>query len=157
MHKNGKFANMNAPNPPKQEISPRRCQFEEIRGGGDNLAIRRIGGRRQCQIRRQSPVPHKTIPAKAGISFYNKPTALFLAMLPPSQTIPAKAGISKGNALPHCMWQHNTVRFLPSQEWSTVERESIGEYGIIAARRQIVAANNRQNTHTPVHPQTIPA
>ena len=57
----------------------------------------------------------------------------------PPQLIPAKAGISKGNALPRQIWRHDTVRFLPTQEWSTGERESIGKYGIVAARRQIVA------------------
>ena len=55
----------------------------------------------------------------------------------PPQLIPAKAGISKGNALPRQIWRHDTVRFLPTQEWSTGERESIGKYGIVAARRQL--------------------
>ena len=49
------------------------------------------------------------------------------------------------------------VRFLPSQEWSTGERESIGEYGIIAARRCIVACTVAKTHTLPLPPQTIPA
>ena len=59
------------------------------------------------------------------------------------------------------MWRHHTVRFLPTQEWSTGERESIGEYRIVATRccrrhrqiRQFVHRRRQQcqNTPTPLH------
>ena len=101
------------------------------------------------------PFPHKTIPAKAGISKGNaRPPPhkrrrrwrhMVVRFLLPQEwstcvrTIVGEYGV---------VCKHDTVRFLPSQEWSTGERKSIGEYGIIAARRCIVAANNRQNPHT---------
>ena len=50
------------------------------------------------------------------------------------------------------------MRFLPTQEWSVRERESIGEYGIVAARHRIVAYTIAKYAHTlPFPPKTIPA
>ena len=57
--------------------------------------------------------------------------------------IPAFAGMVYlgtgvyGRILP--IFAHDTVRFLPSQEWSTGEQESISGFGIVVARHYIVA------------------
>ena len=76
----------------------------------------------------------------------------------PPQLIPAKAGISKGNALPRQIWRHDTVRFLLPQEWSTGERESIGKYGIVAARRQLSPnPPNPPNCHRRIRQNRHPA
>ena len=45
-------------------------------------------------------------------------------------------------------------RFLPTQEWSGGEQESIGEYGIVAARQQIVAHTIAKIRHQTIIPSS---
>ena len=82
--------------------------------------------------RRQMPKSTHTHPSPTDNNAKIRPRFPF-----PLKTIPAKAGISKGNALPRRMWRHNTVRFLPTQEWSC---GGMGNCGRIRQIRQLSTA-----------------
>ena len=116
-------------------------------------------------IRKQSPVPPQTIPAKAGISQPHAANGgVTKAAMPPTakRFLPTQEWSCGGRGIvgdSAVICIHDTVRFLPSQEWSTWGRECAGVFWHCRRRivaksppRQIVAPTNPKSTNNPPSP-----
>ena len=88
--------------------------------------------RRQIRRRRiaesaHTPVPPWTIPAKAGISQCRATNNAVFAHNRPYTSRPflRRQESQRATPFPRRIWRHDTVRFLPTQEWSPGEWECV--------------------------------